>query len=181
MADCKLVYWWYAKATGRWRKITENDVPHLALQPLGWVQRQACQYLTFDLEVPDVGWLHVVGGTWHGKQMPPEGMKKPTGNPFKPRGFGDAPTAPLVTLPDGRVFPLYGDEILSWDIGVYMTPNERQRGYPRARAVIQAMRSERPERLERERREMLKAAFDRMFGHNAQQELDLINEELHRG
>ena len=82
----------------------------------------------------------------------------------------------LTTRPDGRIFPEYEGETLAWDINLYMTPKERRSGYPRARAVIEAMQAERPEQLERERREMLKASFDRMFGHNAKQVLDLIEE-----
>ena len=82
--------------------------------------------------------------------------------------------ASLTTLADGRVFPSYKGGTLSWDIGLYMTPAESAHGYPRAKAVIAAMAKERPEQLAREKREMRKAQFDRMFGHNAKEVLGLI-------
>ena len=94
---------------------------------------------------------------------------------------GEAVVNPLGKNADGRVFPEYGGELLSWSIGSYMTHSESQRGYPKARAVIQAMAQHRPDQLERERREMLKASMsDRMFGHNAKKELDLIESVVGR-
>jgi hypothetical protein len=79
-----------------------------------------------------------------------------------------------ITLEDGRMFPVFNNEILSWDTGSAFTPRDEQEGYPRTRAIIAAMRQHRPEQLERERRELLKASFDRMFGHNARKLLTLI-------
>ncbi len=79
--------------------------------------------------------------------------------------------------PDGALFPVYNGELLSWSIGLYMTANEEKAGFPRAKRVIQAMRKYRPEQLERERVEMLKGSFDRMFGHNAKKVLRLIERE----
>lgn len=79
---------------------------------------------------------------------------------------------------DGRRFPCLDGEFLSWDIGAYMTQAEAGRGYPKARTVIQAMKVERPDMLEREHFEMLKALFNPMFGRNAKRVLDLIEEEM---
>ncbi len=84
------------------------------------------------------------------------------------------------TLADGRTFPAYGDETLSWSIGLYHTFAEEQAGFPRMRAVIRAMLAHRPEQVERERREMLKASFDRIFGHNARKCLNVIEEEMQK-
>jgi len=87
-------------------------------------------------------------------------------------------STPLIGLrsSDLSPFPLYEHELLSWSIGLYMTWSEEQAGYPRAKAVIAAMREHRPEQLERERCEMVKASFNRLFGHNAKKELDLIED-----
>lgn len=82
----------------------------------------------------------------------------------------------VITLEDGRMFPVYEGEPLSWILDNSF--GEQQKGYPKARAVIRAMMVYRPEQLERERREMLKCSFDRMFGMNAKRMLDLIEEEL---
>jgi hypothetical protein len=87
-------------------------------------------------------------------------------------------TQTTITLEDGRVFPQYQGEALSWSIGLYHTFTEAQAGYPRMRAVIKAMIACRPEQIERERRELLKASFDRMFGHNAKKALAVIEDEL---
>lgn len=47
------------------------------------------------------------------------------------------------------------------------------------RAVIRAMRIERPEALERERRELIKSSLcDRVFGYNAKEALRVIEEEI---
>jgi hypothetical protein len=83
-----------------------------------------------------------------------------------------------TTLEDGRVFPQYNGEALCWDIGAYGTWNEEKTGYPRMRAVIRAMMVHRPEQVERERREMLRASFNRMFGRNAAKVLAVIEEEM---
>lgn len=45
---------------------------------------------------------------------------------------------------------------------------------PRAKAVIAAMREHRPAELEKERRDLQRASFDRMFGRNAARLLALI-------
>jgi hypothetical protein len=79
-----------------------------------------------------------------------------------------------ITLKDGRTFPSYNGEILSWDLGSSFTLRDEQEGYPRTCAIIAAMREHRSEQLDRERRELLKASFDRMFGHNARKLLALI-------
>lgn len=85
--------------------------------------------------------------------------------------------ADLVTLDDGRQFPQYNGEALTWDPGCYHTIAEEQAGFPRMRAVIQAMRVHRPEQLEHQRMEMLKGSFNKMFGHNARKALAIIEEE----
>ena len=84
----------------------------------------------------------------------------------------------LATLPDGRVFPTFDGETLSWSIGLYMTPNEERAGFPRANAVARAMYKFRLEQLIHERSETLKATFDSMFGHNAKKTLKIIDDAL---
>jgi len=81
-----------------------------------------------------------------------------------------------VTLPDGRVFPTLDGTAMSWDIGSAFTLSDEQSGYFKTRRIIRAFRELRPEQLERERRELVKASFDRMFGHNARRLLALIEE-----
>jgi hypothetical protein len=76
----------------------------------------------------------------------------------------------------GYEFPMYNGQLLSWDIS--LTLADELEGFPRARTVIAAMRIRRPEQLERERREMVKASFDKLFGHKAKKCLDLIEQEL---
>ena len=83
----------------------------------------------------------------------------------------------IVELQDGRIFPTFQGETLAWDIGLYTTLNEERAGYPRARAVIAAMRIYRPSQLEQERKKSLKASFDRVFGHNAAKLLVLLGED----
>lgn len=87
----------------------------------------------------------------------------------------------LTTLADGRHFPSYQGEPLSWSIGFYHTGTEQQLGFPRMRAVIQAMLEHgRGAQVEAERREMVRASFNCMFGHNAKVALKVIEEELAR-
>lgn len=86
-------------------------------------------------------------------------------------------SAALVTLPDGRTFPQQAGKALSWSIGLHFTTADQQAGYPKTRAVIRAFAEHRTEDLRREKRELLKASFDRMFGHNARKLLALIEEE----
>lgn len=75
---------------------------------------------------------------------------------------------------DGLRFPVYNGELLSWSIGLYNTWNDQNAGYPRTKAVIRAMREYRPEQLERERRELVRGSFDRVFGRSAKRLLDVI-------
>lgn len=81
----------------------------------------------------------------------------------------------LVKLPDGRVFPVFAGETLSWDPGLYMTIAEELIGWPRARAVLAAIATHRPDQLQKLRRNMLRARFDRVFGRNAERLLTLID------
>lgn len=83
----------------------------------------------------------------------------------------------IITLEDGRKFPEFEGEALAWSVGLYMTLAEEGAGYPRARAVLAELD---PERLETERREMVKASFCRIFGHNAKKRLRLIEAEIER-
>ena len=69
----------------------------------------------------------------------------------------------LTTLKDGRKFPQYNGETLSWSIGLYHTLTDQREGFPRMRTVIRAMREYMPEELKRERYEMLKASFGNSF------------------
>jgi hypothetical protein len=82
----------------------------------------------------------------------------------------------LTTLEDGRQFPTYNGDTLSWCIS--STLSDEQEGFPRLRAVVRAMRDYRPEQLQRERHEELKATFNQMFGHNARKVLRVIDEVL---
>lgn len=50
---------------------------------------------------------------------------------------------------DGRVFPLHGEELLSWSID-YTSPIDELQGFPRMRTVIRAMREHRPDQLRAE-------------------------------
>lgn len=79
---------------------------------------------------------------------------------------------------NGNLFPSLPGEALSWSIGLYMTEAERQLDYPRARAVIRAMLIHRPQQLEQERREMVRASFGKMFGHNAAKCLHVIESTI---
>ncbi len=81
----------------------------------------------------------------------------------------------LIQLEDGRTFPHYKLEILSWSIGSAFTLQDELESYPRTKAIIEAMRIHRPEQLERERHELIKSMLcDRIFGHNAGKLLKLI-------
>lgn len=88
-------------------------------------------------------------------------------------GMGD-----IVTLPDGRVFPAYGGRALSWSVGIEFSTADEKAGYPKTRAIIRAFMAHRPEQLEAERRVLLRASFDRVFGGNAKRLLGLIEEEM---
>ena len=83
----------------------------------------------------------------------------------------------LITI-NGNPFPSYQGEALSWSIGLYDTINEANAGYPRMRVVINAMREHRPEQLETERKELVKASFDRMFGCAAKRQLSIMEAEI---
>lgn len=77
-----------------------------------------------------------------------------------------------------RGFALFGSEELSWDIGLYMTITEERANFPRARTVITAMSVHRPDQLARERGQLQFDSLNRVFGHNAERELRLIDEVL---
>lgn len=76
----------------------------------------------------------------------------------------------------GHEFPLYQGELLSWSLS--MTLADERNGFPKLRTVIRAMMDRRPEQLAKERYEMLRGSFDRVFGHNAQKCLEVIDSEL---
>ena len=85
---------------------------------------------------------------------------------------------PMITLEDGRVFPAFDSEALSWSIGLYHTWAERELGYPRMRAVIRAMLEHRPAQIRQERSDLVRAQFDPMFGRNAKAALAVVEEEM---
>ena len=87
----------------------------------------------------------------------------------------------IVTFPDGRVFPEYDGEALSWDPGSYFTHGQEQLGYPKSKAVIRAMRTHRPDQFEKEKRQLVKDSFGRMFGHNAKKLLALYESNPRKG
>jgi hypothetical protein len=65
----------------------------------------------------------------------------------------------FITLPDGRRFPAYEGEALSWDFGIYLTAKEEHIGLARARAVLAALAAERSDQLQREYQEALKGCI----------------------
>lgn len=85
-------------------------------------------------------------------------------------------TTTLKRLDDGREFSIFGEEVLAWSVGLYMTINEEHAGFPRARTVIRAMRVYRPDSLLREHRDSLRGIFG-MFHGNARRMLLLLEEE----
>lgn len=85
----------------------------------------------------------------------------------------------LVRTADGREFPTYQGEFLSWDIGSSFTPRDQSEGYPRTRAIIRAFAKHRPDVLDRERSSLINSSFDWMFG--ATKLLSLIDEERQKG
>lgn len=76
----------------------------------------------------------------------------------------------------GAEFPMYKGQLLSWHLS--MTWEDEQAGFPKLKTVIHAMIERRPKELQKERYNLLKASFDRMFGHNAKKMLEIINDEL---
>lgn len=75
----------------------------------------------------------------------------------------------------GHDFPIYQGKLLSWTLE--LTLDDEQAGFPKLRFMVNAMRQYRPEQLKRERIEMLKRSFDRVFGHNARKVLSIIEQE----
>lgn len=53
--------------------------------------------------------------------------------------------------------------------------NQEQQGFPKVKAVLKAASDE---ALRRERHELLKGSFDRVFGHNSRKMLTLVDAEL---
>lgn len=82
----------------------------------------------------------------------------------------------IITLADGRRFPVYQGEALAWDISLYFTPGQAPY-YPKLRAVVAAMAQERPVQLQSERRTLQRACYDRLFGHVAEKLLAIIDSE----
>lgn len=83
----------------------------------------------------------------------------------------------MVQLPDGRLFPCYNGEVLTWALGSHFTHADELEGYPRTKAQIAALRAHRPDVLEYECRQLVKSALaDRLFGHKAEELLNLIDE-----
>jgi hypothetical protein len=80
-----------------------------------------------------------------------------------------------VTLEDGRIFPEYNGEVLSWSIGSCFTYADKLSGYPKTKAIIRAMMEHRPDQLRRERYDLWRSCSDRMFGHNAKHLLAVID------
>lgn len=80
-----------------------------------------------------------------------------------------------------QIWPELNGERLSWSIGSYHTHAEQSAGFPKMRAVIRAMIAHRPDILHEERRQLVKSSLcDRLFGHNAEIALRVIDEELAR-
>jgi hypothetical protein len=77
--------------------------------------------------------------------------------------------------PGARDFPVYEGEKLSWSLNT--TNEDRSKGYPRLRTVVRAMIEQRPDQLDREKRDLVKGSFDRAFGAESKRVLAIIEEE----
>jgi hypothetical protein len=84
----------------------------------------------------------------------------------------------MITLPDGRVFPEYNGEVLSWDIGSQNHHADQSAGYPKTKAIIRAFMEHRPEQLKRERYGLMRSCSDRMFGPNAKRLLAIVDSTI---
>ncbi len=82
----------------------------------------------------------------------------------------------IVTLPDGRKFPTYDGQTLSWNLSTDLA--DERAGSLKMRAVIRAMMQERPEQLARERQELVRGSFDGVFGANAKRALAVLDDEM---
>jgi len=82
-----------------------------------------------------------------------------------------------ITLEDGRVFPSFNGEALAWSPGLYHTTFEERIGFPRMRAVLSEMKVE---DVIKERNELIRDSFNKLFGHNAKIMLAVVEEELER-
>ena len=93
--------------------------------------------------------------------------------------YGEKPTAAskpsLMKLEDGREFPQHGGKPLAWNIGAHNTPNDASEGNPRTKAVIAAMHHHRPDQLKKERDDLQRGSFDKVFGGSAKRLLGLID------
>lgn len=76
----------------------------------------------------------------------------------------------------GFEFPIYDGKLLSWTLSGDW--EDEQAGFPKMRTVIRAMMERRPGQLARERYEMLRGSFDKVFGRNAAKVLAVIDEEI---
>ncbi len=84
----------------------------------------------------------------------------------------------VIELEDGRIFPCYNGEALAWSVELYNTPSESAIGYPRLKAVVDAMQEHRPLQLDIFRRELSFDCFGKMFGRNAKRLQDVIDAHL---
>lgn len=120
-------------------------------------------------------WIDAAGASQSAPVFVEIKMKKPRAPRSPNRTSHDRkPGVELITLPDGRVFPVYNGEPLSWDVNSQATLSDEKEGYPRTKTVVRAMIQERPEQLHREKSSLLRGSFDRMFGHNARKLLAVI-------
>lgn len=76
---------------------------------------------------------------------------------------------------DGREFPLYDGELLSWSIE--LTWADESKGFPRLRYMINAFKKYRPDQIKKIYREEQRASRDFIFGHNAKKVLKVMEEE----
>lgn len=81
-----------------------------------------------------------------------------------------------ITLSDGRVFPCYNGEALSWNPGGQFTIADGEQGYPRTRAVLRALREHRPEQFAREKADALRGCFG-LFRGNGERFYRIVEEE----
>lgn len=90
----------------------------------------------------------------------------------------------MVTLEDGRTFPNYGAEVLSWNIGSSFTRQDEAEGNPRTLAVLRAMRDHRPEQFAREHPQLVRDTFNLLFGQVAKRLLrlyEMVRDEPREG
>lgn len=84
------------------------------------------------------------------------------------------PKPDAVPQPAKPSFPQHNGESLSWDAGMYMTSAQASEGYPKAKAVLAAMKEQRPEQFVKEHNQAIRDSMGGIYAHNAKAYLNLI-------